>query len=104
MFAELQAQAVGGVQVAPVLERLVFPRAQVLLLEWLRQLARLPELRWLVPAHYDAPVPCSAAQLLQLAEALERRRWAPDQGDWGYLAGIDSWLLRRGVVPEQPLG
>jgi hypothetical protein len=104
VFAELQDQAVGGVQVAPVLERLVFPRAQGLLLEWLRQLARLPELRWLVPAHYDAPVPCTAAQLVELAEALERRRWAPDQGDWGYLAGIDRWLLRRGVVPEQPLG
>jgi hypothetical protein len=104
VFADLKAQAVGGLQVAPVLERLVFPRAQGLLLDWLRQLARLPELRWLVPAHYDAPVPCSPEQLLQLAEALEQRHWAPDQGDWRYLAGIDALLLRSGVVPERPLG
>ena len=104
VFAELQGQAVGGLQVAPVLERLVFPRAQALLLAWLRRLAELPELRWLVPAHYDAPVPCSAEQLLQLAQALEQRPWAPSQGDWTYLAGIDQLLLRSGVVPEQPLG
>ena len=103
VFAELQGQAVGGLQVAPVLERLVFPRAQALLLAWLRRLAELPDLRWLVPAHYDAPVPCTAEQLLQLAQALEQRAWAPSQGDWTYLAGIDGLLLRSGVVPEQPL-
>ncbi|MEY4770878.1 MAG: hypothetical protein RLZZ346_133 [Cyanobacteriota bacterium] len=103
VFAELQGQAVGGLQVAPVLERLVFPRAQALLLAWLRRLAELPELRWLVPAHYDAPVPCTGEQLLQLAQALEQRAWAPSQGDWTYLAGIDGLLLRSGVVPEQPL-
>ena len=104
VFAALQAQAVGGLQVAPVLERLVFPRARALLVAWLRQLQRLPELRWLVPAHYDAPVPCSPEQLQQLADALEQRPWAPDQGDWSYLAGIDALLLRSGVVPERPLG
>ncbi|MBU6353835.1 MAG: DUF4336 domain-containing protein [Cyanobacteria bacterium REEB498] len=104
VFAELQAQAVGGLQVAPVLERLVFPRARALLLAWLRELQRLPELRWLVPAHYDAPVPCSPEQLRHLADALEQRPWAPDRGDWGYLAGIDALLLRSGVVPERPLG
>ena len=39
-----------------------------------------------------------------LADALEQRPWAPDQGDWSYLAGIDALLLRSGVVPERPLG
>jgi hypothetical protein len=48
-------------------------------------------------------VPCTGEQLLQLAQALEQRAWAPSQGDWTYLAGIDGLLLRSGVVPEQPL-
>ena len=105
LFAQLQQQqSVAGLQVAPVLERLVFPRAQALLLAWLRQLAALPELRWLVPAHYDAPVPCSPQQLQALADSLEQRPWAPSEGDWAYLAGIDRLLLRSGVVPERPLG
>jgi hypothetical protein len=38
----------------------------------------------------------------QLAEAIEQRAWAPSEGNWAYLAGIDRLLLRTGVVPEQP--
>ena len=104
LFAQLQQQGIGGLQVAPVLERLVFPRAQALLLAWLRQLAALTELRWLVPAHYDAPVPCTPDHLRHLADSLESRPWAPSEGDWAYLASIDRLLLRSGVVPEHPLG
>jgi hypothetical protein len=100
-FTELQPQP-GSLRVAPVLERLVFPRTQGLIVAWLRQLARLDELRWVVPAHYDAPVPCSAERLQALADELEQRQWAPSEGNWAYLAGIDQLLLRLGVVPEQP--
>ena len=91
-----------ALQVAPVLERLVFPRCQAALLAWIRTLAAEPELRWLVPAHYDAPVACSREQLEALATQLEGRPWAPDAGSWAYLAGIDRTLLRLGLVPENP--
>lgn len=86
-------------QVAAVLERLVFPRNRPALLAWLRELAQLPGLRRLVPAHYDAPVPTSAEQLLELAAELERRPWAPQEGSWATLARIDQTLVRLGLVP-----
>jgi hypothetical protein len=86
-------------QVAAVLERLVFPRQRPALLAWLRQLAGLEGVRWLVPAHYAAPVPIDGAGIGALAEALERRSWAPDQGSWAFLAGIDRALVRSGLVP-----
>jgi hypothetical protein len=38
-----------------------------------------------------------------LASAFEQRPWAPDQGNWGYLANLDALLLRTGVVPSEPL-
>ena len=100
-FAELQPQP-GQLRIAPVLERLVFPRTQGLIVSWLRQLAGLEDLRWVVPAHYEAPVPCSAERLQALADELEQRQWAPSEGNWAYLAGIDQALLRLGVVPDQP--
>ena len=100
-FAELQPQP-GQLRIAPVLERLVFPRTQGLIVAWLRQLAGLEELRWVVPSHYEAPVACSAERLQALADELEQRQWAPSEGNWAYLAGIDQALLRLGVVPEQP--
>lgn len=89
-------------QVAPVLERLVFPRCQAALLAWIRCLAREPQLRWLVPAHYEAPLACSPERLGELAAELEGRPWAPDGGSWAYLAGIDRALVRWGVVPASP--
>ncbi|MEN9766908.1 MAG: hypothetical protein RLZZ32_868 [Cyanobacteriota bacterium] len=102
-FAELQAQAVDRLLVAPVLERLVFPRAKPVVVRWLRELSRWQEVRWIVPAHYDAPVPSSPEALERLASAFESRPWAPEQGNWTYLAGLDALLVRTGVVPNQPI-
>ncbi len=92
-----------ALQVAPVLERLVFPRCRDALIRWIRELAAWPELRWLVPAHYDAPVACDRESLLELARSLESRPWAPDGESWSTLASIDRLLLRFGLVPREPL-
>jgi hypothetical protein len=89
-------------QVAPVLERLVFPRAREVVLRWLEQVAGLPELRWVVPAHYSAPVPASAEHLQALAGLIRSRAWAPREGNWAYLARLDDLLLKAGVVPADP--
>lgn len=89
-----------SLQVAPVLERLVFPRQRQALVAWLRQLASDPALRWVVPAHYAAPVPCSLEALAALADQLEQRPWASDAGPFAFLASIDRTLVRWGVVPS----
>ncbi len=102
-FRALVPEGPPTIQVAPVLERLVLPRCREALVNWLRSLASGPELRWLIPAHYSAPVACDAEQLSQLASSIETRLWAPDQGSWRALAGIDATLLRLGVVPRDPL-
>jgi hypothetical protein len=101
-FQQLLADGKPRLQVAPVLERLVFPRARDPLLAWLRQLSRWGDIRWVVPAHYAAPIRCSAEQLAQLADGIEGRPWAVDDGNWAYLANLDRLLLRSGVVPEKP--
>jgi hypothetical protein len=89
----------GRPQVAAVLERLVFPRQRNALVTWLRALAGRGEPRWLVGAHYDAPVAIDGESLRQLADALEQREWAGDQGSWAFLAGLDRALVLAGVVP-----
>lgn len=101
-FRELAGDDGPRPQVAPVLERLVFPRCRDALLSWIRSLAELGEIRWLVPAHYDAPVACTPALLQELADRLEQRPWAPDQGNWAVLAGIDRTLLKLKLVPAEP--
>lgn len=102
-FTALVPPGPPDLQVAPVLERLVFPRARDALLAWLRQLAGLGAIRWLVPAHYEAPIACTPERLAGLADQLASRPWAPDRGSWATLARLDSALLRLGLVPEHPL-
>jgi hypothetical protein len=101
-FQQLVPEEGPRLQVAPVLERLVFPRCRDALVTWVRALAKLNEVRWLVPAHYEAPVACSPERLRQFADELQSRPWAPDEDSWSTLARIDRSLLRLGLVPSEP--
>ena len=88
-------------QVAPVLERLVLPRARATLLAWLDQLSQYSELRWLVPGHYSAPLSFTHERIQELHHQLTERDWAPSTGSWKFLGSIDQQLLDLGVVPKQ---
>ena len=101
-FEQLLSDRPGHLQIAPVLERLVFPRSRTALVSWIRNLSALGDIRHLIAAHYDAPVPCSSATLLALADALEQRPWAISGGSWELLARIDQTLVSLGLVPENP--
>ena len=90
-------------QVAPVLERLVLPRAQVALLRWLEQLSTQSDLRWLVPAHYSAPLAFDRTCIEQMLIDLQQRSWAPSSENWQFLGSIDQRLLDLGVVPKEPV-
>ncbi|MGC6483461.1 MAG: DUF4336 domain-containing protein [Synechococcus sp.] len=100
--AALMGDDTPRLQVAPVLERLVLPRARAALLDWMDQLAGKAELRALVPAHYAAPLPFTPDQVQALKQAVLNRDWAPSAGNWAFLSSIDQRLLDLGVVPETP--
>ena len=89
-------------QIAPVLERLVLPRARAAMEQWLNAVAQLDGLAWLVPAHYAAPLQFSADHAIQLLNSVKTRRWAPNTNDWTFLATLDQQLLKRGIVPAEP--
>jgi len=101
-FESLQGLQERGLQIAPVLERLVFPRCRRQLITWIQELAKLEGVRQLIAAHHEAPVACNAQALQGLAASLEQRAWAADHGSWSLLARIDQTLLRLGLVPQQP--
>ena len=105
---QLAAQALIGdqsprLQIAPVIERLVMPRAKDLFLRWLDGLLAFQELSWLVPAHYSAPIPFTASEVRAMRLSITSRGWASNYGDWTFLGSFDSALLKLGVVPKDPL-
>ncbi len=90
-------------QVAPVLERLIFPRAKESLFDWLNQLERLKGLKWLISAHYSPIVSCDGYRIRDLKKRIESRPWADSNDDYKFLGGVDKLLLKFGVVPTDPL-
>jgi hypothetical protein len=86
-------------QLAPVLERLVFVRQKDRFLQWLDTLISCPSVRRLIPAHYDAPVAIDNGSLRQLKDDIQARQWAPDDGSWKLMARIDQVLQSFGIVP-----
>ena len=91
------------VQVAPVLERLVLPRAQQAITSWLEQLESLSGLTWVIPAHYSAPLSFSTQQASALRTEILQKNWAPSQENWEFLSGIDQQLLDLNIVPKNPI-
>jgi len=89
----------GGISVAPVLERLVFPRARGSLVAWIRSLAACPGLVRLITAHHGSSYTLQTSELENLAFRLEHSAWAGDDGSMQTLGRIDRWLVRFGLVP-----
>ncbi len=100
---ELLGQSVPKLQVAPVLERLVLPRAKDVLLQWLDQLQDLKRVRWLLSAHFSDLVPFSPDHIQNFKIELTSKLWAPGEGSWSFLDSVDTRLLDLGVVPKDPL-
>ena len=91
------------IQIAPVLERLVFPRAREAYLNWLDQIKTLKGLRWLIPAHYAAPIKFKSREIKLLIDSVSNRPWKNEKGNWKFLNSLDKSLVRTKVVPIDPL-
>ena len=90
-------------QVAPVLKRLIFPRSKDVFLEWLDQLSGYKGIKWLVSAHYSAPIKFNNRIIKLFKKDIQRREWAISENNWKFLDSIDKFLLKTGIVPLDPL-
>ena len=91
------------IQIAPVLERLVFPRAQKAFVKWLYKLESLQGISWLISAHYSGKIRFSRNQVKELINKVKNPDWANNEGDYRFLGWLDQKLLKIGVVPKNPL-
>lgn len=88
----------GALQVAPILEELVFPRHRYLMADWLRRCAQLP-VEQVIPAHFEAPVAANSATLLALAEAWQRGDEPLGGENLSLLRQLNTRLEQLGLVP-----
>ena len=90
-------------QIPPVIERLVFPRAKEAFAEWLDDLACLNQMKWLIPSHFNPMVPFTSGDAKSLKMKIMKRVWGPSKGSWQFLDWLDTTLLKNKVVPKDPL-
>ena len=105
---ELSAEKLVGknnplIQIAPVIERLVFPRAKKAFTSWLTRIETLQGISWLISAHYSGKVKFSRNEINFLKNNINQYDWAKNEGDFGFLSWLDQLLLKVGVVPKDPL-
>ncbi len=105
---ELSAKKLVGetkplIQIAPVIERLVFPRAKKAFISWLNKIESLEGLSWLISAHYSGKARFTRNEIKALKIKIDKSNWANDNGDFGFLSWLDGKLLKAGVVPKDPL-
>ena len=105
---ELSAKKIVGkkkplIQVAPVIERLVFPRAKTVFIDWLNRLITLKGMSWLISAHYSGQVRFTQNDLRALKIKVEKSNWEDEKGDFGFLSWVDKSLLKSKIVPSDPL-
>ena len=104
---ELSAMKIVGkktplIQIAPVLERLVFPRARKAYISWLNKVESLQGISWLISAHYCGKVRFSKYEIKSLKDKISKSDWANNEGDFSFLSWLDQKLLEIGVVPKNP--
>tara|TARA_Y100001968_G_C19451246_1_gene768786 strand:- start:1781 stop:2989 length:1209 start_codon:yes stop_codon:yes gene_type:complete len=92
------------IQVPPVLERLVFPRARETFVDWLRKISSKKDIKWVISSHYSAPLSFSKDDIERLIKNISNNNnWASSEGNWKFLDWLDKKLLKLGVVPKDPL-
>ncbi len=106
---ELSAKKLVGnnkplIQVAPVLERLVFPRSKKTFIDWLDKVKLINGMSWLISAHYKGLVNFNQNDAKALKLKIEKGSWDETNGDWKFLGWLDKTLLRNRIVPKNPLG
>ena len=88
------------IQIAPVLQKLIFPRAKELLCNWLEEIKELDGMNHLISAHYSSPVVFNKAICQNLINDIESGDWDISGEDSKFLENFYNKLYKIGVIPK----
>ena len=88
------------IQIAPVLKKLIFPRADKILCNWLNKVKKIDGLKYFVSAHYSSPVEFSKKDCENLINQINSKQWKLSNEDDKFLSTLYKRLYDFGVIPE----
>ncbi len=88
------------IQIAPVLQKLIFPRAKELLCQWLEEIKEFNGMSYLISAHYSSPINFNKEVCQKLIKDIESENWDASGEDSRFLENFYNRLYKLGIIPE----
>ena len=88
------------IQIAPVLQRLIFPRSKELLSNWLMVVKNFKGMQYLISAHYSSPLEFSEIDCQKIIDYINTDEWNSLNEDNKFLYNFYERLYKLGIIPE----
>jgi len=99
--AEIIGENSPKIQIAPVLQKLIFPRSKNILLAWLENIKTFKDMEYLVSAHFSAPVNFKQKDCQKLINDINSDNWNKLPEDNKFLVSLYERLFELGIIPEK---
>ncbi|MBO8204181.1 DUF4336 domain-containing protein [Prochlorococcus marinus CUG1415] len=99
-LVEIMGKDTPTIQIAPVLQKLIFPRSKEVLLKWLENIKSFEDMEYLIPAHFTAPIKFTIEDCQKLINEINSQKWDKLPEDNKFLMGLYKKLFELGIIPE----
>ena len=89
------------IQIAPVLQNLIFPRSKKVLIGWLEKINTFKNMEYLISAHYSAPINFKEEDCKNLIDEINSENWNKPQDDNKFLINFYKKLFDLGIIPKK---
>ena len=89
------------IQIAPVLQKLIFPRSKEVLLGWLEKIKTYKNMEYLISAHYSSPINFREEDCQNLIDEINSDKWNKSPDDNKFLINLYKKLFELGIIPKK---
>ena len=89
------------IQIAPVLQKLIFPRSKRILIKWLENIKTFKDMEYLIPAHFSAPIKFTSNDCQKLINEINSQKWDNLPEDNRFLISLYRKLFELGIIPKE---
>ena len=88
------------IQIAPVVKKLIFPRSKKTLTNWLGSIKEFKDMKYLISAHYSAPLDFTSKDAQKLIDLINSENWENNNANTKFLNDLYNKLSELKVIPE----
>ena len=98
---DIMGEDMPKIQIAPVLQKLIFPRSKEKLILWLENIKTFKDVKYLIPAHFSAPIDFTVEDSQKLINYINSEKWDKLPEDNKFLINVYKRLFELGIIPKE---